>query len=67
MKAPCQDCQSRTVGCHSTCGCYQAFNRERIEMRQRAATLGGGAYSTRRSAGVQRWLRYKMNDKKRGR
>lgn len=31
-KSPCQHCEDRTVGCHSTCEKYKAFVDERLEI-----------------------------------
>jgi hypothetical protein len=34
MKAPCQDCTDREVGCHSSCDKYKAFKQKCDELRE---------------------------------
>ena len=37
MEAPCKDCREREIGCHGTCGRYQAFaERKRAQNEARA-------------------------------
>lgn len=33
MEAPCKNCESRKVGCHSVCEKYTAYNRYREQVR----------------------------------
>lgn len=37
MKVPCQNCESREVGCHATCERYKAFKGERAEQKKKVA------------------------------
>ncbi len=34
MNAPCKDCVERTVVCHDSCERYQAYNLERVKIRE---------------------------------
>ena len=34
MKAPCQDCPDRKVGCHAFCNKYKAFKQKCDELRE---------------------------------
>lgn len=68
MKVPCQNCESREVGCHAACERYKAFKEERAEQkrkvteyRKKHAEVGKlrGAYvndSTARKRGEKSYL-----------
>lgn len=38
MRAPCYKCESRSLGCHSECELYKAFDTERVAERQQRRT-----------------------------
>ena len=35
MNAPCKDCERRTLGCHSTCEEYKAYDAKNAERRDK--------------------------------
>ena len=48
-QSPCKDCQSRFVGCHSSCVKYIDFQQESLvksrEMRNKKKEMRGGEYT----------------------
>lgn len=44
--APCKDCDTRTMGCHATCGDYKTWREERDALvnRERAIRKGEEDY-----------------------
>ncbi len=37
INAPCQDCENRKVGCHSTCDAYITYLKKHREIRKKEA------------------------------